>query len=89
MNNGTTPKVQAQGTGTFTVPGAVIPPPRADEMLRNAATDLAAMLAIRPDSKNAYEEMRATAIAWITRCAHVEIYARALEADLEKLRNGK
>ncbi len=87
MNQIGNPSVKVQGSGTVKTPGLKIPLPSVDDLKRDAATDLAFMLEIRPDCKNAFEEMRACAIGWITRAAQSEHFARALEAELEKTRN--
>ena len=77
------PDMVIDGTGTSSPPGgSAIPPPTAED------------LALDPVSSHAYatempeEVFSLPCAAWIRRAVHAEAFAKALEAELERLRAG-
>jgi len=70
-------KAKLRGQGTVSLPDAPVPPLRAEDMAHDPAHDYA--LAER---SGACEWLT----CWIRRAVHAEAFARALNTELEKLR---
>jgi hypothetical protein len=68
------PPMEFRGEVSVAAPGSPVPPPLACDMARDAAADY--------DDDTDCESTK----AWIRRAAHAEAFARALEAELDRLR---
>ncbi len=72
-------QAKIQGEGTMTLPGSPVPSVCKGDMARDPAADY------HDASISGAED--GVLYAWIRRAVHAEAFAKALQADLEKLRS--